>query len=145
MDLVKRDKYNDNFLLTSDFFGDFLSGGRLFPKITETLPSINVKEDADKYLIMIAIPGIDKEDCKLIINDGVLKVYSETENEDSNLKEKGSYSHYEYNYKYFSRSLVLPKNIDTQSVSSKYKNGELIITLPKKELDILDHQEIPIE
>jgi HSP20 family protein len=142
MNLVTQDKYDDNFLSVPNLFKDFFNKNQLFPLMTETLPPINIKEDADQYLVMVAIPGIKKEDCKLTVDKGVLNIFSKREQEKKEDKKK--YSRYEYNYDSFSHSFLLPQNIKLKSISSKYEDGEIIISLPKEESSNSDSHEIPI-
>ncbi|MEY3153269.1 MAG: hypothetical protein RLZZ333_1866, partial [Bacteroidota bacterium] len=59
-------------------------------------------------------------------------------------KENG-YSRKEYSYKSFSRSFSLPENIIKDKIDANYKNGELILTLPKKEESTkASHQKISV-
>lgn len=128
--------------LLEDFFGKggderhFMSGVRL--------PAVNIKEEDDKFVISLAIPGVSKEDCKIEVENGMLTVSASTKSEKRD-EEKGKYSRYEYSVSSFSRSFSLPTNADAEHIAAKYDNGELKITLPKKEKSLPEGREITIE
>jgi len=55
------------------------------------------------------------------------------------------YSRKEYNYRGFSRSFSLPEDILKDKIDANYKNGELVLTLPKKEEAVKTvHQKISV-
>ncbi len=125
--------------LVENFFGrdPFFSRGA-------SLPAVNVKEEDDKFLVTLAVPGMKKEDFKVTVENGVLTVSSEKKHEERK-EEKGKYSRYEYNYSSFSRSFALPENADGDSVKAKCDDGELKITIGKKETKALRGRDIEIE
>jgi HSP20 family protein len=56
-----------------------------------------------------------------------------------------SYSRREYSYKSFSRSFSLPEDIIKDKIDANYQNGELRLTLPKKEeAKKMAHQKISV-
>ena len=95
-----------------------------------SLPAVNVFEDTEEYTIELAVPGMEKEDFTLSIEDGVLTISAESELEDVDEFE-GEYTYREYNYKTFSRSFNLPEDAMEDDIEAIYKNGELIISIPK--------------
>lgn len=97
-----------------------------------TLPSVNIQEKAEDFLVEVAAPGLSKEDFKIELEQDLLTISSEKENE-KETEENKRYTRKEYSYQSFSRSLSLPKTIDGEKISAKYENGILRISLPKKE------------
>lgn len=95
------------------------------------IPAVNIKQLDNKYSLKIAAPGLKKKDFKVVINDGLLTISAEKENqtEDSNKK----FTRREYSYNAFSRSFVLPHELQAKTVKARYKNGILTINIPKKD------------
>ena len=95
------------------------------------LPATNIIDKKDAFELEIAIPGMQKDDFKISLEDNLLTLSSEKESkktdEDSNIIRK------EFSYYSFSRSFTLPRSINTENISAHYENGLLKITLPKKE------------
>jgi HSP20 family protein len=75
---------------------------------------------------------MEKEDFQIDLDNNILTISSEKkiENEETNDK----YTRREYSYQSFKRSFTLPKNVvDSDKIAATYKNGELVIAIPKKE------------
>ena len=99
---------------------------------TRNFPAVNVHEDDNEFLVSVAIPGMDKKDFKIDLDNDILTISSE-KNEDIIDKEK-NYTRKEYSYTSFNRSFNLPENIvNNEKVTAKYSKGELLISLPKRE------------
>lgn len=107
------------------------------------LPAVNVKETNDTYEITMAAPGLEKNDFKIDVNGSLLTISAE---KDEKKEEKDeSYSRREYSYKSFSRSFSLPEDIIKDKIDANYQNGELRLTLPKKEeAQKMAHQKISV-
>lgn len=112
---------------------DFNSDGFDFAK---ELPSVNIIEDEKEFKIEMAAPGLDREDFKVEVENGMLCISSEKEEEISE-KEK-NYARREYSYNSFNRSFALPDNSLPEDIDATYKNGILNIILPKKEVSQLN-------
>lgn len=98
------------------------------------LPAVNVKETEAEYNLELALPGMDKKDFKLELNQNVLTVSSHKEEKSEEKNENGKYVRKEFSYQSFSRSFTLPeKGIDVTNISANYVNGVLSIHVPKKE------------
>lgn len=109
-------------------FLDFWDNDRFI----ETMPSINITEEKNNYLIDVAAPGLKKEDFDVSIEGNLLTISCEKETESTNGKENGNYSRREYSYSSFSRTVSLPEYAENKNIHAKYDNGILTITVPKK-------------
>jgi HSP20 family protein len=107
-------------------FSDIWDGGDL-----ETIPSINVTEEKNNYIVSMAAPGLKKEDFDINIEGNLLTISSEKETETDG-KETDNFSRREYNYSCFSRTVTLPDYADTKAIAAKYNDGILNLTIPKK-------------
>ncbi len=96
-----------------------------------SVPAVNILEDDKEYRIEVVAPGLDKKDVKINLEDDVLTISSERE-EKSEEKDK-HYMRREFNYTAFSRSFVVPEEVNADKISADHKNGILTLHLPKKE------------
>jgi len=115
-------------------FDEFINGWPLtnFSDTNTTVPAVNILENDDEFKVEVAVPGMDKKDFHIDFENDILTISSEktVENEDTN----ENYTRKEYTYRTFKRSFNIPKNIvDSDKISATYKNGELVIAIPKKE------------
>jgi HSP20 family protein len=106
----------------------------LFPAFqtrSSSMPAVNIREDEKKYSLELAVPGIDKKDLKIDINEDVLTISSETKNETE--ENKDGYKRKEFSYSSFCRSFYIPENADRDHIEANYKDGILTVGLPKQE------------
>ena len=114
----------------NDFFRDWSTSN--FSDTNTTLPAVNIKENENEFLVDVAVPGMEKEDFKIDLDNDILTISSEKTINNENSDEK--YTRKEYSYLSFKRSFTLPKDVvDNDNISATYKNGELKITIPKLE------------
>ena len=97
-----------------------------------TIPAVNIKETENEFLLDFAVPGLDKKDFQINLENDVLTISSEKNSENEEITEQ--FTRKEYSYLSFKRSFTLPKQlIDKDNIKATYKNGELKITIPKLE------------
>lgn len=94
-------------------------------------PSVDVFENEGGYVLKADLPGMNKEDIKIDVNDGTLTIKGEKKLEEKN--EKDNYVRVERSYGSFTRSFTLTEDVDTENIQAAYKDGVLEITLTKKE------------
>jgi len=118
------------------FFDDFW--GRDWPALRNLeedsvvwAPRLDVEETEDSYLVQADLPGIDKKDLKVSLNDNVLTIKGERKYE----KEEKSKNVFraERSYGNFQRAITLPDKVKANEIRADYKDGVLKITLPKAE------------
>lgn len=98
-----------------------------------TIPAINIKENADMYQVMVAAPGMQKEDFKIELNNNTLTISSEKKSE-HDTKDGGHYSRKEFSYQSFQRTFELAKEVvDADNIRARYENGILYLHIPKRE------------
>ena len=92
-------------------------------------PSLDLHETKDNYVVHLEIPGVDRKEIKISIDDGVLTVAGERRLEKP---AEGTEVHRRERFQgRFERRLTLPRPIAQTQVSAAYVNGVLTITLPK--------------
>ena len=103
-----------------------------FANVASHLPFANLaKKGKDTFVIEVDLPGVDKDDIELIVEDNILTVKAVRKMKKE--VKKDDYYLCESNFGIISRSFVLPEGIDLEKVDAKYENGKLIITLEKEE------------
>ncbi len=112
--------------------------GRLFGSLwsdeTSTgawYPSVDIAEGKEEYTVHVELPGIDKKDVKVSVQDNVLTIRGEKKQE-SEARDK-NYHRVERSYGSFARSFRLPTLVKADKIEAAYKDGVLTITLPKAE------------
>lgn len=105
------------------------------PRTDDTLgtwiPPVDVFEKHDHLVIRAEIPGVQKEDMDVRIDNGVLTLHGERKQE-TEIKEENAYR-MERIYGMFTRSFSLPTTVDATKVTATYKDGVLELTVPKAE------------
>jgi len=115
-------------------FQGFLSPMRWVEEATgEALtPAMDVKERDDAYVIKTEMPGVNKDDVSITLENGVLTITGESKSEKEE-KEGERVLRQERRYGKFVRSLRLGTQIDEKGVKASYKDGVLELILPKAE------------
>jgi HSP20 family protein len=99
------------------------------PSHSSTMPAVNIKEFDSQFEIELAVPGIQKEDFAIEVEEGILSISSTQEEEQVN--EKGKFTRREFSYNSFRRSFTLPDSVDPTKIDASYSNGVLRVLLPK--------------
>ncbi len=100
----------------------------------------DVKETDSSYELKVDMPGYEKEDINLSLNDGYLTITAKREDSEEDkgyLKRERSYS--------CSRSFYVGKNVTEEDVKAKYKNGTLHVDVLKKDKKELPCKNIQID
>src|SRR6185295_2330848 len=94
-------------------------------------PSVDIAETPEAFEIKAELPDVRKEDVKVSVEEGQLRISGERKQEK---EEKGKRFHrVERSYGSFMRSFSLPENVDDSRLSAEYKDGVLKVVLPKTE------------
>ncbi|MGE0113558.1 MAG: Hsp20/alpha crystallin family protein [Steroidobacteraceae bacterium] len=106
-----------------------LAGRSLLRSDNNWSPTANISETDKEYLIKAELPEVKKEDVKVTLENGVITISGDRKQE----KEEKSENEIrvESMYGTFSRSFVLPDNIDPGNVSAESRDGVLRIRIPK--------------
>ena len=114
-----------------EFFGnDFLDNRDSF--VSSSIPSVNVIEQADNFLIEVAAPGLRKDDFNIELDNQVLKISSERKEEREEKKDEKILRR-EFSYSSFKRVFSLPESIEADKISAKHEDGILKVNIPKKD------------
>jgi HSP20 family protein len=94
-------------------------------------PSVDIAETADAFEIKAELPDVKKEDVKVSVEDGELRITGERKQEKKEKKEKKEkgkkFHRIERSYGSFMRSFALPPNVDDTKLAAEFKDGVLAI------------------
>lgn len=107
-----------------NFFTDF---GESFKAIRT-----DIEDKGDKYVLSAELPGFDKKDISIDIDDNMLTVSAEHKEENDQKDDKGNYVRRERSFGTFQRSYDV-SNVNIDNIKAEYKNGVLMLDLPKKD------------
>jgi len=92
-------------------------------------PTIDIKDEANQYVIRADVPGVDPKNIEVTIDKGMLTIKGHKETETK--EERENYVHVERSQGSFYRTFSLPNAADSSKISAKSKHGVLEITVPK--------------
>ena len=95
-------------------------------------PSVDIEEAEDKYVIKADLPGVDKKDINVKLENGILSIRGQKTVE----KESGKDTRHHRRERFqgtFARSFTLPDAVNADAVDASYRDGVLSLHIPKKE------------
>ena len=95
------------------------------------LPAVDMFDDDDRIVIKAELPGMDKKDISVDVENRVLTLSGER-NYDSEVKEENYYRR-ERAYGRFKRAFNLPADVDSDQIKADFKDGVLRVEIPKPE------------
>jgi HSP20 family protein len=133
MSLIPRDSLFDLDNLFNHFWSPAVSEGMTADFFS---PRADIKEKKGKYEITADLPGVDKKDLSVTLDNGVLTIEASTEEEKTE-EEDGKVIRKERRSGKFMRSFNLGVNVKESDIKANFKNGVLKLTVPKaKERDV---------
>lgn len=99
--------------------------------LSQWVPAIDIYESDDAIKISAELPGLDKKDVEITVENNVLTIKGEKKLDKEIKKER--YYRCERCYGTFTRSFTLADYVDPESIKAQFKNGILEIAIPKKE------------
>lgn len=125
---------------TSDLFRpmleDFMTpmrgwGGRLGGMLQA--PEADLVETENEIRVVVELPGMKPEDVNVDLENNVLTISGEKHEERTEGSEKDTWHLSERRYGRFSRSFVLPREVEHDRIQASYADGVLNVTIPKSE------------
>ena len=97
---------------------------------SQWVPSVDVKEENDRFILYADLPGIDPDDIEVSMDKGLLTIRGERSSESSSETER--YARIERRYGSFHRRFALPDSADPEGIQARGRNGVLEIVIPKR-------------
>ena len=92
-------------------------------------PAVDIKEEADRFVIHADVPGVDPKDIDVSMEDGVLTLAGERKSETRD--QQDGWTRTERLTGRFLRRFTLPEGTDAENISAHGKHGVLEISIPK--------------
>ncbi len=118
-----------NRMFDEFFRGDVLADETFFGR--DWSPAVDVVENNDSYILKAELPGMNKDDVKITLENNILTIRGEKKNEME--KKEQNVHRVERSYGMFERSFTIPGSIKANEIDAQYNNGILTLTLPKAE------------
>src|SRR5687767_13298100 len=102
-----------------------------FPKNSVAwLPSVDVREEENRYVVQVDLPGVDSKNIEITAEKGVLTIKGERKSEEK--KTEHGYERVERVAGTFLRRFTLPDTAQTDAITAKQANGVLEVSIPKQ-------------
>jgi HSP20 family protein len=108
-----------------------LANGGETMTVAEWAPLVDVTEDEKEFLIKAELPDMKKEEVKVTVEDGTLRITGERKFEKEETGKK--YHRIERSYGSFERAFTVPEGTKPDALTAEYKDGVLRVHLPKTE------------
>jgi HSP20 family protein len=95
------------------------------------LPAVDIVEEADRFVVKVELPGVEKDNVRITLQDDVLTIRGEKK-QGSEQKDK-NFHRMERAYGLFQRSFTLPASVKCDKIEATYDKGVLSMDLPKVE------------
>ena len=102
-----------------------------YDRHTFSVPAVNIMEMDTHFEIELAIPGKNKNDFEIEIEDGLLSISSSFNKEQK--EDNSKLTRIEFDYNSFKRTFSIPESVDSSKIEATYKGGILKISLSKRD------------
>ena len=117
-------------LMFDNFFNGFSSQSNNASQTGLISPRMDVSETEDAYHLTLDLPGVAEEDVDISISGETLVIRAKKHHE---TKEDNAHYHFvERSSGEYVRKLNLPSEINLEDISASYKDGVLMVELPKR-------------
>lgn len=108
----------------------------------EFAPAVDISETPDAYLLKAELPGLNKDEVKVKLHNGILTLTGERKSEQERKDEK--FHRVERSFGSFTRSFALPEDAVAERISAECKDGVLTVRVGRSEAPKAEAVEIPI-
>ena len=126
---IRRDPLNEIERLSrrmNRLFGPARMSGML-----DSFPPVNIWSGSEKAVVTAELPGIQKEDLDISVENDVLTIKGHRAPEE--IREGESFRRHERGHGSFHRTVTLPFTVDPESINAEYNHGVLRLELPRHE------------
>jgi HSP20 family protein len=121
-------------------FGEFPSN---YSYDNTFLPKIDISEDEKNIYFEVEIPGVNKEDINISLEDNILTIKAEKKLQGD--KKEKTLIRKERRFNSFTRSFTLHEEINPDVANAEFENGILKITLEKEKHKAIKERQIEIK
>jgi HSP20 family protein len=121
--LLRDPLFTEPFRALDEMFGRAFGASN---RVTGWVPTMDVRETGDEYLVLLDLPGVKSDDVTIELNDRVLSISGTRVP-----TETGETMRVERPYGSFVRNLTLPQGVEPDSITADYSDGVLSLHIPK--------------
>lgn len=129
-----------NLFRELDVFNNWMDN--FYPEFRST-PAVDVIEDSQGYCIKADVPGFDKKDVVISVDQNVLTI--EGQKNEEKMEENKNYLRKERSFSSFRKSVQLYEDVDVEKIKASLKNGTLELNIPKKDAQKIEKRQIVVE
>ena len=100
------------------------------PTVADWVPAVDIREEEDKFVLHVDVPGVKPDDIELTMEDGVLTIQGSRSNVTQ--QTKNGYRRIERVAGKFFRRFTLPDTADAKDISANTAEGVLEVVIPKQ-------------
>lgn len=97
---------------------------------SQWVPRVDIKEEADRFVILADLPGVDPQQVEVLMDKGILSIKGERSSETTEQSER--FSRIERRYGSFHRRFALPDTADAEGIVATGHHGVLEVVIPKR-------------
>ena len=97
---------------------------------SQWVPRVDIKEEANRFVILADLPGVDPQQVEVLMDKGILSIKGERSSETTEQSER--FSRIERRYGSFHRRFALPDTADAEGIVATGHNGVLEVVIPKR-------------
>jgi HSP20 family protein len=117
--------------LFENFFGAPMGGRNLGTLLRA--PEADVLETENEIRVMIEMPGMQSDDIEIGLENNILTISGEKKEESQREGDRATWHLSERRYGQFSRSFLLPRDVEHERIEAKFEDGVLTVSIPKSE------------
>lgn len=117
-------------------------------KISTWRPAIEVKQNDENYKVKVQLPGVDKNDINVEIDNEFMTITAEIQEETEEKEEKAKNERYhtsEFRYGKYQRTISFDQPVKADDATAVYDNGVLTITVPKVQIENKEPKKLEIQ
>jgi len=131
--VLRKNQPTVNDFVSQFFNNDYVN--KLEESFKVSRPKANILELENKYVIEMLVPGFEKKDFSIEVENETLKISAKAKEVEENKAEDLIHAEFEINS--IERSFQISQKVDSKKISAKYENGILNIEVPKKKESII--------
>ena len=97
--------------------------------VTDWVPAVDIKEEAERFVIHADVPGVKADDIEITMEDGVLTLRGTRDTEAR--EEDNGFRRIERVRGQFFRRFTLPDTADAEAIEASFTDGVLAVVIPK--------------
>lgn len=124
-----------NNFLRDTFMESVFSHPLHLKKISTWRPAIELKQTEKEYKVKVQLPGVNKEDIHVDLNNDYMTITAEVKEEKKEKDENEKVHTSEFRYGKYIRTVSFDNPIKSDASSAEYKDGVLTMVLPKQKIE----------